>query len=470
MMRATASKDVQHAARAKEPARRVTVYRIANRVPQLQRKACACGGTCPRCREQLPIQEKLVINEPGDQYEQDADRIAEQVMRMPAPEVRRQAVPIIPLVQRKTGSNGAGKIVPPIVNDVLSSPGQPLDRTTRTFFEPRFGQDFSRMRIHADAHAAESARAVEARAYTVGQHVVFGTGEYAPATAAGQRLLAHELTHVVQQDREYADDLGVMQRSPLECSQRFRQTERVYYGGTEEFARGKLEVPGGKVDPSMLSKFRTFGLRAFPDLMKLLKDNNLDFDTNQPLEAVDCSPGPGIRYPYPHGNALGLEAVEFCQEGDYVKFNFTCVLTSVQREAREMVNKLRKDGNEVVINLGGEASEIEVKNWPYAINLNPNPRVPDVPNLVREPADRLGELFEAGSADKVVARRLPTSAVSGDNIDKVAKGAFDVLRKGGELEMHIYGGSPGFQAALEKAGFNRTNIQNESNAYFTAIK
>jgi Domain of unknown function (DUF4157) len=90
-------------------------------------------------------------------------------------------------------------IDPPIVHEVLSSPGQPLDVGTRAFMEPRFGHDFSHMRVHADAQAAESARSVNALAYTVGQHVVFGAGQYEPETSKGKRLLAHELTHVVQQ-------------------------------------------------------------------------------------------------------------------------------------------------------------------------------------------------------------------------------------------------------------------------------
>ncbi|MBZ0303138.1 MAG: DUF4157 domain-containing protein [Anaerolineae bacterium] len=87
----------------------------------------------------------------------------------------------------------------PLVNDVLRTSGQPLDGDTRAFMEPRFGHDFSRVRIHSDGKAAESARAVQARAYTMGPHVVFGAGQYSPGTAAGRRLLAHELTHVVQQ-------------------------------------------------------------------------------------------------------------------------------------------------------------------------------------------------------------------------------------------------------------------------------
>src|SRR5215208_942587 len=88
---------------------------------------------------------------------------------------------------------------PPIVHDVLRSPGQPLDPTPRALLEPRFGHDFSKVRVHADDKAAESARAVEASAYTVGNEVVFGAGQYAPHTNSGRQLLAHELSHTLQQ-------------------------------------------------------------------------------------------------------------------------------------------------------------------------------------------------------------------------------------------------------------------------------
>ena len=89
--------------------------------------------------------------------------------------------------------------MPPIVHEVLALPGQPLDAATRAFMEPRFGHDFSRVRVHSDSRAAESARAEDALAYTVAQDVVFGEGRYAPHTSEGRKLLVHELTHVVQQ-------------------------------------------------------------------------------------------------------------------------------------------------------------------------------------------------------------------------------------------------------------------------------
>lgn len=93
-----------------------------------------------------------------------------------------------------------GRAAPPIVHEVLATPGRPLDIATRTFFEPRFGRDLSDVRIHTGGKAAASARAINAHAYTVGRDVVFRDGEYAPASGPGRGLLAHELAHVVQAD------------------------------------------------------------------------------------------------------------------------------------------------------------------------------------------------------------------------------------------------------------------------------
>ncbi len=105
------------------------------------------------------------------------------------------------VLQRVAVSTAPVNAVPAIVHDVLDSPGQPLDAETRSFMEPRFGHDFSQVRVHTDEQSAESAQAVNALAYTVEGDVVFGEGQYAPGTSEGKRLLAHELTHVVQQSR-----------------------------------------------------------------------------------------------------------------------------------------------------------------------------------------------------------------------------------------------------------------------------
>jgi len=102
--------------------------------------------------------------------------------------------------------------IPPIVYEVLHSPGQPLDPATRASVEPRFGHDFSKVRVHTDTKSSESAQAVKARAYTVGSNIVFGEREYSTRTMAGTELLAHELTHVIQQ--EGLTDASLIQRLP----------------------------------------------------------------------------------------------------------------------------------------------------------------------------------------------------------------------------------------------------------------
>jgi hypothetical protein len=103
-------------------------------------------------------------------------------------------------LRRRAISDIADSSVPSVVEEVLLSSGDPLDRLTRTFMEERLGHDFASVQVHSNDRAAESAAAVNALAYTVGDHVVFGRGHYAPASQAGRQLLAHELTHVIQQD------------------------------------------------------------------------------------------------------------------------------------------------------------------------------------------------------------------------------------------------------------------------------
>jgi len=102
-------------------------------------------------------------------------------------------------LQRRRGTSPEPAGVPPVVHEVLRSPGQPLDRTIREFMEPRFGHDFGQVRIHTGTRASEAARSVNALAFTVGSHIAFGTGRFSPESAVGRRLLAHELVHVVQQ-------------------------------------------------------------------------------------------------------------------------------------------------------------------------------------------------------------------------------------------------------------------------------
>jgi len=104
-------------------------------------------------------------------------------------------------LQLRTSNQSKRESVPHVVHDVVNGNGQPLDQSTSSFMESRFGHDFSHVRVHTDARAADSANAVNAMAYTVGRNIVFANGQYSPSTAIGKELIAHELTHVIQQQR-----------------------------------------------------------------------------------------------------------------------------------------------------------------------------------------------------------------------------------------------------------------------------
>lgn len=172
------------------------------------------------------IQRKLAISHPNDAHEREADRIADQVMRMSASqlpvasEIQGIQIATSSALQRSCGCgcNGGGGCAErkeataqsiesdkvetqslQLVDEVLRSPGQSLDSQTRSFMDNRFGYDFTGVRVHTGEPADRSARAVNALAYTVGSNIVFSAGQYDPQSTSGRRLLAHELTHVVQQ-------------------------------------------------------------------------------------------------------------------------------------------------------------------------------------------------------------------------------------------------------------------------------
>jgi hypothetical protein len=156
---------------------------------------CPFGGACHTCPTQ--VQTKLTVNEPGDMYEQEADRVANQVMAMPAhSRVSGEPPRILPIVGQSTGRTDPA---PLSVDHALASPGTPLEPALRQDMERRFGYDFSRVRVHTNTVAEESAQDVNALAYTVGHNIVFGAGRFASRIFDGCRLLAHELTHVLQQ-------------------------------------------------------------------------------------------------------------------------------------------------------------------------------------------------------------------------------------------------------------------------------
>ncbi|HML27225.1 MAG TPA: DUF4157 domain-containing protein, partial [Methanomethylovorans sp.] len=191
----------------------------ADRILHLQRTAG--NQAVQRLIRSGVLQAKLKIGQPNDIYEQEADRVAEQVMRMPEPQVQRNCTKCDEnektILQAKESPGKVpvdpGQDVPPVVHEVLSSPGQSLDAQTRAFMEPRFGQNFGNVRVHADSRAGQSADAVNGQAYTVGYHVVFAAGRYCPTAPNGRRLLAHELTHVVQQHASPLSSV-IIQRMP----------------------------------------------------------------------------------------------------------------------------------------------------------------------------------------------------------------------------------------------------------------
>ncbi len=164
------------------------------------------------------IRAKLTIGQAGDLYEQEADRIAERVIRLPeagATKIRAVSSEDRGIqTRRKCAACGDDERqmqtkrmerpqtvhneAPRLVHEALLSSGQPLDATTRTYMEPRFGHDFSHVRIHTDDRAAAAASSVGALAFAVGRDIVFGSGHFAPNSEGGRRLLSHELAHVVQ--------------------------------------------------------------------------------------------------------------------------------------------------------------------------------------------------------------------------------------------------------------------------------
>ena len=169
----------------------------------LQRK-CACGNSassslssvCGECNKKR-LQKKLSIGASNDPLEQEADRVADQVLAAPAHSTVSAAIPSI---QRFMGqATGNLDAAPPSVDQVLSGSGKPLDSALQQSMEQRFGHDFSQVRVHTGLAAEQSARDVNAHAYTVGHNIVFGADQFVPGSHEGQRLLAHELTHVVQQ-------------------------------------------------------------------------------------------------------------------------------------------------------------------------------------------------------------------------------------------------------------------------------
>jgi len=233
-------------------------------------RSCGCGlaqgpkGDAARNRSATvaePVQARLELSSPGDPAEREARRVAERVMRTTAPDGRAREGPPLdangqvagPMIQRSSGQSGCSECeqhLPPVLpirrsisrttgngsDDAgteeniqsATSGGKPLPESTRSFFEPRFGRDFSDVRIHTGSDADEAARSINAEAFTVGSDIVFAKGNYEPGSDSGRTLLAHELTHVVQQGAAS----GAVRRAATEESTSTRAVITVRRGDT----------------------------------------------------------------------------------------------------------------------------------------------------------------------------------------------------------------------------------------------
>jgi hypothetical protein len=225
-------KSIEKSQKTREPA---ALARAVNRQPDANAPLQAFGASSVSqmagnlAVQQLfrtgGIQAKLAISQPGDPDEEEADHVADQVMRMAEPATISSAPSTIQRkcatceaggatcpkceeeekIRRKEKPGNAPQTTPAIHSqiDALRGKGHGLPPSVRSFFEPRFGRDFSDVRVHTDSSAVESALAIQARAFTSGHDVVFGAGEYSPESPQGRQLLAHELTHVLQQRGPY---------------------------------------------------------------------------------------------------------------------------------------------------------------------------------------------------------------------------------------------------------------------------
>jgi hypothetical protein len=281
------------------------------------------------------IQAKLKVGQPGDIYEQEADRIAEQVMRMPEPQMhppseeeekkeedeeeeellqtKPLAEQITLLVQRQEeneeeeekeetlqakGTSGHIFEVNPDLESRIHAQkggGQPLPTATRAFFEPRFGQDFSPVRVHTGAEATSAAHELNAQAFTIGQDIYFGVDTYSPDTFEGRKLLAHELNHVLQQK-----GLSVrLQRSPLDRETLERRARSIFDAvegvGTNE--RSIFEELQGLTSDDAAELRRIYGRVCSPrrDGRSLTEDLAYEFEDPSNLHRAFRLLGRGVR-------------------------------------------------------------------------------------------------------------------------------------------------------------------------------
>lgn len=225
-----------------------------------------------------PIQRKPTVSSPSDASEREADSVASRVMRAtkaPRSSAKNHASSEKPAIQQRpdAASRAAGSLDTTAAVEAAQHGGAPMSKDQLSYFQPRFGYDFSQVRIHTGSSAAAGARAVQARAYTAGRDIVFGAGQYAPQTTSGKHLLAHELTHVVQQQRAPGPPSVVM-RTPDPTPTSLDQFS--------DADKQRLQFDTAALSsPLILKQF--FGLAGTP-----VTATNLDADIDIEVPAIDA--------------------------------------------------------------------------------------------------------------------------------------------------------------------------------------
>jgi len=290
----------------------------------------------------LGLQAKLSISNPQDEYEQEADRVATEVMRVSEPDVLSHEPQIAGLLRMCSGcteaitrsqhgqepDDGIAQRVSTGIDGAiadLKNGGRPLPGDVRRFFESRFGRDFGAVRIHTDARSAELSRAINAAAFTAGADLVFGAGHYQPDSIEGRRLLAHELAHVVQQGRAgqlwppnerpnarasapASDfDSGVLRRGDVSETYGSGQAVTVPYGkGLNRHGRLDLADRVSTRPPQVQRLFVAFG--TLPDVNALLNligpPSGLNLNLNVGINQVQIAGAPSAT---PRSRALQTE-------------------------------------------------------------------------------------------------------------------------------------------------------------------
>jgi hypothetical protein len=255
------------------------------------------------------FQRSPMVNQPGDLFEQEADQVADRIIRMSvaasdvAPGLftgagtssdrnQQDSRSVRQPVQAQLAGGLREAEAPQLVHEVLRSSGHPLDPATRDFMEPRLGQNLGDVRIHIDSRAADSALQIGARAYTVASNIAFGPGQFTPATTEGRRLLAHELAHVVQQRGARPR----IQRQPAKPADNFDFMVGEVDGQQHVFAVNRPTAPG-----EFLDAFQTKGMNLIDAEFRWLSNNLIDFTRDAVLKEK--------RNPYANVNVKTLKDV-----------------------------------------------------------------------------------------------------------------------------------------------------------------